>query len=165
MPDLPRIPRRFSRIDILLEVFCFIVLLESWTFAVYTFNHSPSLVPIFYKFTDNNIGDKNAIWLFPILATLAYLFISWLNAFPHKFKYKETITKINAGRIYRRAMRRLTYVKLILVLIFGIGVVLFAYFASQEQREGMSLITLFSFILLVLPSIYLLYLVYAKRKK
>lgn len=165
MPDLPRIPRRFSRIDLLLEVFCFIVLLESWTFAVYTFNHSPSLVPIFYKLTENNIGNKNAIWLFPVLATLAYVLISWMSALPHKFKYKQTITKINASRIYRRATRRLTYVKLILVLIFGIGVVLFAHFASMEQKNGVSPITFFSFILLVLPSIYLLYLVYARRKQ
>jgi hypothetical protein len=164
MPDLPRIPLRLTRPDLLIEVFCFIVLLESWTYAVYTFNHLPDSIPVFYKLASDNLGDLNEIWIFPILATLIFIAISWISCFPHKFKYKESVTRINAKRVYRKAVRRLRIIKLILVSICGLGVLTFAYFAGQQLTERSSTFPILSFILLVLPTIYLLHWVYSSRK-
>lgn len=164
MPDLPRIPPRLTRTDLLIEVFCFIVLLESWTYAVYTYNHLNDSVPVFYKFADNNLGDRNGIWFFPVLATIIFIAISWISSFPHKFNYKETVTRVNARRIYRKALRRLRIIKLTLVFICGLGVLLFAYFAGQQITETNSTISIFSFILLVLPTIYMLYLIYSSHR-
>lgn len=164
MPDLPRIPQRLTRRDLLLEVFCFIILLESWTYAVYTYNHLNESVHVFYKFSNNNLGDRNAIWLFPILATLFFMAMTFISSFPHKFTYRETVTRINARRIYRKALRRLRIIKLILVAICGFGVLAFAYFAGQQINEINSIVSVVSFILLVVPTIYLLYLIYSRHR-
>ncbi len=163
MPDLPRIPQRLTRTDLLIEVFCFIVLLESWTYAVYTYNHLNETVHVFYKFTSDNLGDRNGIWIFPFFATLIFIVVSWVSSFPHKFNYRETITRMNARRIYRKALRKLRIIKLILISTCGFGVLLFAYFAGQQITETNSTISFFSFVLLVLPTIYLLYLIYSSR--
>lgn len=163
MPDLPRIPQRLTRPDLLIEVFCFIVLLESWTYTVYTFNQLPDLVYVFFKFP-KGIGSRNAIWFFPILGSLIFIAISIISSFPHKFNYSETITRVNARRIYRKALRRLRIIKLFLVSICGLGIVIFAYFSGQQLNETNSTISLISFILLVLPTIYLLYLIYSTKK-
>lgn len=164
MPDLPRIPPRLTRPDLLIEVFCFIILLESWTYAVYTYNRLPDAIPLFYKLANNNLGDRNTIWIFPVFATLIFIAITWISFFPHKFKYKESVTRLNARRIYRKALRRLRIVKLILVSICGFGILIFAYFGRQQIPEMNSTFAILSFILLVLPTIYLLYLVYSTSK-
>lgn len=164
MPDLPRIPPRLTRPDLLIEVFCFIILLESWTYAVYTYNHLPDSIPLFYKLAGNDFGDRNIIWIFPVLATLIFVAITWISCFPHKFNYKESVTRLNARRIYRKALRRLRIIKLILVSICGFGVLTFAYFGRQQLPEKNSTFPILSFILLVLPTIYLLYLVYSTGK-
>lgn len=164
MPDLPRIPPRLTRPDLLIEVFCFIILLESWTYAVYTFNHLPDSIPLFYNLANNNLSDRNTIWVFPIFATLIFIAITWISCFPHKFTYKESVTRLNARRIYRKALRRLRILKLLLVSICGFGVLVFAYFSRQQIPEMNSAFPILSFILLVLPTIYLLYLVYSTGK-
>jgi hypothetical protein len=163
MPDLPRIPQRLTRPDLLIEVFCFIILLESWTYAVYTFNHLPDLVHVFYKFS-TGVGSRNEIWFFPVLGSLIFIALSIISSFPHKFNYSETVTRINARRIYRKALRRLRIIKLILVSICGFGILVFAYFSRQQLNETNSTISILSFILLVLPTIYLLYLIYSTQK-
>lgn len=131
MPDLPRIPQRLKRPDLLIEVLCLIILLESWTYAVYTYNHFPNWVSIFYKSASNPIGGRNEIWIFPVLATLIFIVFSWICSFPHKLHYKETVTRINARRIYRKKQRRLRIIKLILVFICATGLLLLANSASK----------------------------------
>lgn len=163
MPDLPRIPQRLTRPDLLIEVFCFIVLLESWTYTVYTYNHLPDTVYVFYKLS-NGLGSRNAIWLFPILGSVIFIIISIICSFPHKLSYSQAVTKLNARRIYRKALRRLRVVKLILISVCGLGILVFAYFSRQELNDTKSTISIIGFILLVLPTIYLLYLVYSTRK-
>src|SRR5690554_4289395 len=163
MPDLPRIPQRLTRPDLLIEVFCFIVLLESWTYAVYTYNHLPESVYVFYKLSEG-FGSRNAIWLFPIFGSVIFIIISIICSFPHKLSYSEAVTKMNARRIYRKALRRLRVMKLILVSVCGLGILVFAYFSRQQLNDTKSTISIIGFILLVLPTIYLLYLVYSTRK-
>lgn len=166
MPDLPRIPKRLSRLDFLIEVFSFIILLESWTYSVYTYNRLPDAVKLFYNlFAEDTLASKETIWIFPILATLAFIIISFISSVPHKFTYKETINRLNVRRIYRKAVRKLRILKLILVVIFGLGVLAFAHYSDGHTIETNSFVSIISFILLVLPTIYLLYLVYSVQNK
>lgn len=130
MPDLPRIPQRFKRPDILIEVICLIILLESWTYAVYSFNHMANVVSLSHLSPAPLFSAQNVIWVFPVLATLTFIVISWISSFPHKLHYKETVTRINARRIYRKKQRRLRILKLILVLICGTGLLLVANFGN-----------------------------------
>lgn len=164
MPDLPRIPQRFSRPDLLIEVICFIVLLESWTYAVYVFNRLPKDIDGLYLLTDT-VGYKDAIWFFPVIGTLFFIGISWISSFPHKLEYKETVTRMNARKIYGKALRKLRTIKLFLVLICAIGLIIFGYFAKQVSPENNSTLHLYSLLILILPTLYLLYLVYTTKYK
>lgn len=166
MPDLPRIPKRLVRLDFLIEVCSFIILLESWTYSVYTYNHLSDAGNLSNTLSSNNaFASKDTIWVFPILATLTFIAITVISSVPHKFTYKETITRLNARRIYRKAVRRLRVLKLILVSMFGLGVLFFAQYSNEGEPQANSFVSLFSFILLVLPTIYLLFLVYSKQKR
>ena len=159
MPDLPRIPQRFARPDLLIEVVCFIILLESWTYAVYVFNRLPTDINGLYSLTEV-LDNKNAIWFFPLIGTLFYIGISWISSFPHKLKYKEAVTRMNARKVYSKALRKLRRIKFFLVLICAIGLAIFGYFAKQESPQLNSTLPLVSFLILIIPTLYLLYLVY-----
>lgn len=125
MPDLPRIPQRIKRTDLIIEVLCLILLLECWTYAVYSYNTLPSWFPIFGSSTDAGIDQKFEIWIFPLLATLIYISLSWVGSFPHKLRYKETVTRINARRIYRKKQRRIRIMKTLLVLCCGVALLVY----------------------------------------
>jgi|GEM_PF-6205017 len=166
MPDLPRIPKRLNRLDFLIEVFSFIILLESWTYSVYTYNHLSDTSNLSYSvLSATSLSNKEIIWAFPVLATITFLIISIISLVPHKFTYKETINRLNVRRIYRKAVRKLRILKLILVSMFGLAILFFGHYTTELSHSNSSFVSIFSFLLLVLPAIYLLYLVYSKQKK
>ncbi len=162
MPDLPRIPQRFARADLLIEVICFIILLESWTYAVYAFNRMQTDVHGLYSLMEGLIS-KNSVWFFPLLGSFFFIGISWISSFPHKLKYKQTVTRINARKIYGKALRKLRTIKLVLVLICAIALIIFVYFAKQGSPENNLSLPIISALILVGPTIYLLYLVYITK--
>jgi len=56
----------------------------------------------------------------PLIATVLFVGLTFLNKFPHIFNYPTNITPHNALRQYTNATRMIRYLKLVIVVIFGL---------------------------------------------
>jgi hypothetical protein len=96
------------------------------------------------------------IFTLPLVATVLFVGLTILNRFPHIFNYSGDITKDNALRQYTNATRLIRYLKVIIVVIFG----LISYQTinhANGQTEGLGLWFLpLTLGLIFIPTIYFL---------
>jgi len=82
----------------------------------------PDIIPTHYNGAGeaDGFGGKGNILTLPLVATILFIGLTVLNKFPHVFNYPTDITKQNALRQYTNATRLIRYLKLIVVIIFGL---------------------------------------------
>lgn len=66
------------------------------------------------------IGGKENIFALPIVATILFWGLTILNRYPHHFNCLNKITEENAHRQYSIATKMIRFLKLIVVIIFGL---------------------------------------------
>ncbi len=118
----PRIKPVLTTTDRLVETIGWLVLLATWILILRNYAELPGSIPIHFDATGqpDAYGDKGNILIPPLIAVILYAGLTLLNKFPHLFNYPVKITVDNAARQYRMATRMIRYLKLIVVLIFGI---------------------------------------------
>jgi hypothetical protein len=71
------------------------------------------------------------LFLLPILATVSFLVLTFLERAPHVYNYPIEVTTANAPMIYALGRRSILWLKLIIVVAFGLG-----FRASVEVALG-----------------------------
>ena len=82
----------------------------------------PATIPTHYNGAGqaDGFGGKITILTLPLIATVLFVGMTFLNKYPHIFNYPTNITQDNVLRQYTNATRLIRYLKLIIVFIFGL---------------------------------------------
>lgn len=118
----PRIKIELTVTDKAVEIIGWFALLAIWVLAISNYSNLPDTIPTHYNGMGNadGFGNKTNILILPLIANILFVGITIINKFPHIFNYPTQITVENALRQYTNATRMLRFMKLILVILFGL---------------------------------------------
>lgn len=122
MGNRPKLKIELTIIDKISEALGWLLLFAFWFLIITNYPKIPDIVPTHFNFNGkaDAFGGKARIFTLPSIATILFLGMTILNKFPHIFNYPTEITNDNALRQYKSATRMIRFLKLIIVLIFGL---------------------------------------------
>ena len=135
MKDRPKLKPNLAPTDKIIEGIGWLAILGIWTLTLSHYTELPEIIPIHFNGAGeaDRFGGKENILILPIVSTLLFIGMTVLNKYPHVFNYPTSITKENALSQYTNATRMIRFLKLIIVLIFGLIV-----FETIETANGNS---------------------------
>ncbi len=122
MDERPKIKLELTTTDKIFEILGWTSIFAIWVLTITNYTKLPDIIPIHYNAMGqaDGFGRKGNILILPIIATVLFVGLTILNKFPHVFNYPTNITTDNALRQYTNATRLIRYLKLIIVVIFGL---------------------------------------------
>ena len=131
---------KLTKSDIFLETTGWLLVFAVWVFIIAVFESLPDIIPIHYNAqgTPDNFGNKWMILALPIVSTILFIGLTILNYFPETFNYPVKINEENALKQYRYATRLIRYLKLVIVIIFGLVLYQTTRF-SKTNNEGLGI--------------------------
>jgi uncharacterized membrane protein len=117
-----------NKTDKTLEIIGWISVFGIWTLTLINYFGLPEIIPIHYNALGkaDGFGNKSNIIALPIISTILFIGITFLNnylllnKYPHMFNYPSEKTEKNALKHYINTNRMLRVLKLVIVLIFGL---------------------------------------------
>jgi uncharacterized membrane protein len=133
MEERAKIKLELTATDKAVEIAGWISVLAVWCLTIVKYNSLPDIIPIHYNAAGvaDGFGGKATILTLPLISTILFVGLTFLNKFPHIFNYPTNITKENALRQYTNATRLIRYLKFILVVVFG-----FISFKTIQNAHG-----------------------------
>lgn len=140
MSERPKIKIPLQTSDKILEVIGYAALAAFWIFVSCAYSVMPETIPTHFNFAGeaDGFGDKNTIFLMPVIGTLLFAALSLLQQIPHAFNYVTEITLENAQKQYTAAVRMLRFLKLALIVIF-IFIEVLTYKTAMGGGEDMGI--------------------------
>lgn len=141
---------------------CIILLL--WILTVTAFFKMPDTIPTHFNASGqvDNYGNKETIFILPIIATIIFIGLTILNHYPHIFNYASRITEVNAEYQYSMASKTIRFLKLIIAILFTI-IVLDTFLTSINKANGLgSWFLPLTFGLMSLPTMYAIIISFKK---
>lgn len=122
MEERPIIKLELTTADKTFEIIGWLLIISLWGLIITKYAHLPETIPTHYNGAGqaDGFGGKTTILTLPLIATILFVGMTILNKFPHIFNYPSNITQDNALRQYTNATRMIRYLKLIIVIIFGL---------------------------------------------
>ena len=161
----PKIKIEIDTTGRIIEALSVIALVFMIIIAVYYYGELPDTVPQHYDYNGNpdKYGDKSVMFVLPGIAMFLYIGLTILTMFPHIFNYPVKITKENAEKQYKLAIRLLRTLKLVIIVLFA-----FITYASMKtalgEFAGVGVYFLPVFLFIILGVIgYYAYKAYIKR--
>ncbi|MEJ7692363.1 DUF1648 domain-containing protein [Daejeonella sp.] len=118
----PKIKIELTAFDIALETLGWLALLAFWILVLANYPNLPDNIPTHFNGSGqpDRYGAKGNIFTLTIVASMLFLFMTLLNRMPHVFNYLVEITTENALRQYTNATKMMRFLKVTIVLIFGL---------------------------------------------
>lgn len=118
----PKIKLSLTTADKLVELLGMFSIVAIWILVINSYGKLPDTIPVHYDLNGkvDRISGKENIFALPIVATILFLGLTILNRFPHHFNYLNKITEETAHRQYTNATKFVRFLKLIVVIIFGL---------------------------------------------
>ena len=122
MEERPRIKLELTPLDKTFEFVSWLLIFAVWGLTIANYNNLPNIIPTHYNGTGkaDGFGEKCMILTLPLVATFLFVGLTILNKFPHIFNYPTNITEENALKQYTNATRLIRFLKLMVVIIFGL---------------------------------------------
>ena len=122
MEKRPIIKLELTTADKIFEIIGWLLTISLWGLTITNYANLPDTIPTHYNGAGqaDGFGGKATILTLPLIATVLFVGMTILNKFPHIFNYPTNITQDNALRQYTNATRMIRYLKLIIVVIFGL---------------------------------------------
>jgi uncharacterized membrane protein len=135
MEERPNLKIVLTNTDTIIEIVGWFLLVAIWGFTLSNYQSLPSKIPIHYNGAgvSDGFGEKWIILTLPFIATVIFIGLTILNNYPHIFNYPTEIRKDNALSQYRNATRLIRYLKVIIVVIFGL-----IDYLTISQANGLS---------------------------
>lgn len=156
MEERPRIKIEMTETDKAIELIGWFSILAILGLTITSYSDLPDTIPTHYNGAGqaDGFGNKVNILILPLFATILFVGLTILNMFPHIFNYPTSITKDNALKQYTNATRLIRYLKLIVVIIFGL-ITFKTIQNAQGQADGLGIWVLpLSLGLIFIPLIY-----------
>lgn len=118
--ERPKVKLKLSPIDYLVEIVSLSGLICLIILPIYYFNDLPDLLPKHFNASGHpdSFGDRNTIWMLPVIGVVMYAGLSILSRYPHLFNYPVKITKENTEKLYTIGTRTVRILKLTIIFIF-----------------------------------------------
>jgi uncharacterized membrane protein len=117
----PKVVIPLESTDKFIELLSLILILLMWTHTIVQYPDLPETIAS--HFNANGQADafshKSFLWFLPIIASVTYLGLFFLNKFPHLHNYMVNITEKNARQQYKFSTRILRIVNFLCALMFG----------------------------------------------
>jgi len=158
MKERPRLNLELTQADKSVEIIGWLLIFAIWGLTILNYQSLPDIIPIHYNVAGvaDGFGDKWMIFTLPIVATVLFVGLTILNKFPHILNYPTEITADNALRQYTNVTRLIRYLKVIIVVIFGLITFLTIRHANG-QTDGLGIWFLpLTMGLIFMPLIYFL---------
>lgn len=151
--------------DIIVEVLTIIVIFLLWMFTIYFFSKSPQILVSHFDIHGKPDGYSSKYFLFfmPSLASALTILLFFLNRFPHKFNYLETVTEVNAEQLYRKGTRLIRYINLGVSMFLSFIQFVICQSVISQQLPGYFILIIL--IPIVLTPLTLPFLLASKSKK
>ena len=122
----PKIQLILSPSDRIIENMGWSLLIFLWGFTFYAYFILPEIIPTHFNIKNqvDAVGTKTFIFVFPVLGTVVFFGLTFINQYPHIFNYLRPITAQNAEQQYRNATGLVRFLKLFIVFIFSIITIL-----------------------------------------
>jgi uncharacterized membrane protein len=122
MDEKPKLKLELTTFDKTLETLGWTSILVIWVLVIINYTNLPDTIPTHYNGAGqaDRFGRKGNILTLPLIATVLFIGLTILNKFPHVFNYPTNLTADNALKQYTNATRLIRYLKLIIVIIFGL---------------------------------------------
>jgi len=166
MEKRPRIKLELTQSDKTFELIGWLLICAVWTLTISNYKGLPDIIPTHYNASGiaDGFGEKWMILTLPLVATVLFTGLTILNKFPHIFNYPNEVSTENALRQYTIATRLIRFLKLIIVVIFGlISYQTISHANGQTKGLGMWFLPV-TIGLIFIPIIYFL-LQYSQAKK
>ena len=131
-------------------------MLLMWVLFLYAFFKLPLTIPIHFGASGkpDGYGNKAILFILPVIGTLIYFGLTWLNQYPQVYNYPIKITEANAQQQYTRATRMMRFLKVAILFIFAL-IILFTYLTATGFTNGLgSWFLPFSIAIFFAPTIY-----------
>jgi uncharacterized membrane protein len=158
MEARPKLKIELSKIDKFIETLCIIILVALWVGTIAFFSKLPDQIPSHFNAAGqaDDFSNKKHIFVLPIVATIIYVGMTFLNKRPHIYNYLTTVTIENARQLYTSATRLIRVLKLAVVVIFS-GIVFMTHKTSLANGGGLEAWFLpFLLLLMTVPNIFYL---------
>ena len=85
---------------ILISTFCVIAM---WVYLYIVWSDIPSVIPTHFGFsgTPDRFGNRNSMFLQPIIASIMHVLLVVLSKIPHCFNYPVSVTEKSAEALYK----------------------------------------------------------------
>lgn len=122
MSNRPKLKLDLTATDKAIELVGWICLIGIWILTLSNYYSLPETIPIHYNGTGeaDGFGKKWNILTLPIVSSILFVGLTILNKYPHIFNYPSTITEENAMQQYTNATRLIRFLKLVILIIFGL---------------------------------------------
>lgn len=119
-PDRPIITIETKPADVVLEITGYIALAALWIYVYVSYQSLPDIVPIHFGAggKPDGYGSKETTFLSPVIATVLFVFIAFIQRKPHWFNYPTEITQDNALKQYTNAVLMMRTLKMCLCIMF-----------------------------------------------
>lgn len=140
MEERPVIKLEWTFLDRILEITGGVALMVLWILVIVKYSGLPDTIPTHFNALGqiDGYGGKVTLLILPIIVTVIFIGLTILNRFPHVFNFAVSITHENALKQYTNATRFIRYLKLVIVLIFGI-IAFNMVQNAQGNAEGMGI--------------------------
>lgn len=136
-----------------LEFATVLVLLIIWGYTLFSFSQLPNEIPVHFNASGeaDRYGDKQSVFLLPIISTVLSIGLFFLNTRPHIFNYLTEITEPNAKKQYTNPSRLIRILNLLMVIVFAY--LTFTTISDEDEALGTWFLPTFT-IIFNLPGIY-----------
>ena len=136
MNSRPKIKVPLTKTDKFTEKLSLLLLFFIWAFTIFSYVKLPEIVPIHFDASGrpDSYGSKWTLFVLPLVASILYAGMSYLNKYPWIFNYMVQITEKNAESQYSAATRMIRVLKCSMMLIFGI-IALYSYWTANGESD------------------------------
>ncbi|NEW08536.1 DUF1648 domain-containing protein [Paenibacillus sp. SYP-B3998] len=110
-----------SKLEVVHDALAIVILLGIMAYTAFVWAALPDQFPTHFDSSGkpNGWGGRGNLLLLPILSVFIYAGLTLLRKVPHKFNYLREITEANAQRQYVIAIQMLSWMKVLIVALFG----------------------------------------------
>ena len=120
MSSRPRIKLVPEPLDRLLDVGGIALLCMLWVMVYFSYQNMPDTIATHFDGGGNadGFGNKSMMFIAPVVATITFFLLFFINKAPHLFNYNVTITDENAPTYYRLATRMIRLMNICMLIAF-----------------------------------------------
>lgn len=165
MEKRPKIKLELSVTDRFGEWLGWSLLFGMFVYAFDSINSLPETIPVHFDIKGQPDGYGSSLTLLglPIIALILTVGLTILNKYPEIFNYTVKINEENAERQYRAATRLIRWLKVAIILTFGLIMILINISAKNQNSE--SLLWVLPVILMISFVPIIIYLIVSSNDK